>query len=329
MKTKNANDGLMVDLLSTMVLIRAFEDKISQLAQEQGRLPGMQILATGQEAVAAGVVAALGPEDVLVSNHRSHGHLLARGADPGRLMAEIMGKATGVNKGKSGTLHLAVPEVNALMTSTVVGAGPPLAVGAAFAQAYRGEPNLTAVFFGDGAAAEGSVHEAMNLAALWRLPVLFICENNCWAGAQALAEHCSIGDLAARAQGYGMPGQVVDGNDAVAVHEVTSEMAKDCRAGKGPALLEAKTYRLRGHGEYDRQLYVDKQELANWLDLCPVKRLRATVLSLGLLSADDVESLERRMALRVEEAVRFADQSPYPQPAEALEDVWASSQGGV
>ncbi|MDY7002043.1 MAG: thiamine pyrophosphate-dependent dehydrogenase E1 component subunit alpha, partial [Thermodesulfobacteriota bacterium] len=180
----DAQKDLKKTFYKAMVLIRAFEEKVSALAQEGGRLPGMQILATGQEAVAAGVVAAMEPGDVMVTNHRSHGHLLARGADPGQLMAEIMGKKTGVNQGKSGTLHMAVPEINALMTSTVVGAGPPLAVGAAFAQHYRGEPNITVVFFGDGAAAEGSVHEAMNLAGVWKLPVLFVCENNCWAGAQ-------------------------------------------------------------------------------------------------------------------------------------------------
>ena len=171
--------NLKKTMYEKMVLIRTFEEKLVELSQQKKRLPGMQILANGQEAAAVGIIEALRPDDVIVTNHRSHGHLLAKGAEPKYIMAEIMGKATGVNRGKSGTLHMAVPEVNALMTTTVVGAGAPLAVGVAFAQQYRNESNVTVVFFGDGAAAEGSVHEAMNLAALWKLPLIFVCENNC------------------------------------------------------------------------------------------------------------------------------------------------------
>ena len=208
-----------------MILTRKFEEKIVVLSQETGRMPGMQILANGQEAVATGIVSALEPDDVIISNHRSHGHLLARGADLNSLMAEIMAKAKGVNGGKAGTLHLSVPDLNVLMTSTVVGAGPPLALGAAFAQHYTKANAITVVFFGDGAASEGSVHEAMNLAGVWKLPLLFVCENNCWAGAQRHEEHCATSQIFQRARGYDMPGQSVDGNDVEAVYNLALEMA--------------------------------------------------------------------------------------------------------
>lgn len=313
------------DLLASMIFVRAFEDRLSKLAADKEGVLGMQILATGQEAAAVATVKALRPEDVIVSNHRSHGHLLARGADPKALMAEIMGKATGVNKGKSGTLHLIVPEVNALMTSTVVGAGPTMAAGAAFAQQYRGEKAITAVFFGDGAAAEGNVHEAMNLAGVWKLPLLFICENNCWAGAQALKEHCAVGNIAVRAASYGMPGKLVDGNDADEVFSATAELAEYCRAGHGPALIEAYTYRMRGHGEHDHQHYVSKEELELWAARDPIRTYEQRLIKEGVMSENDLLALAEDVSVRVEEAVRFAAESPFPAPEAAVEDVWVQS----
>ncbi|MGB5159428.1 thiamine pyrophosphate-dependent dehydrogenase E1 component subunit alpha [Desulfobacterium sp. N47] len=317
-----ANAVRLKAMYEKMVLIRKFEERIIELAKEQGRIAGMQILSNGQEAVAVGIIEALSTEDVIVSNHRSHGHLLAKGADPRYLMAEIMGKAGGVNKGKSGTLHLAVPEVNALMTSTVVGAGPPLAAGAAFAQQYRDEPNITVVFFGDGAAAEGSVHEAMNLAALWKLPLLFVCENNCWAGAQSYAQHCPIGDIAQRGIAYGMPGEYVDGNDVEKVYALSVSMADHCRNGKGPALIEAKTYRMRGHGENDHQHYVEKDELDFWAKKCPVGSLRKKMIQDSIVTEDELQTIETNCMVMVEEAVAFADKSPLPLAKEALNDIW-------
>ena len=322
MENRRIDKTVRMTFYEKMLLIRRFEEKITDMSKERGRLPGMQILATGQEAVAVGVIEALLPDDVLISNHRSHGHLLAQGADPGALMAEIMGKATGVNKGKAGTLHLAVPEINALMTSTVVGAGPPLAIGTAFAQQYRKQSNITAVFFGDGAAAEGSVHEAMNLAAIWKLPVLFVCENNAWAGAQGVRTHCPIEDISLRASAYGMTGQTVDGNDVERVYLRASEMADHCRSGHGPALLEAKTYRMRGHGEYDHQHYVDQSELEKWTRLCPLERLKDVLMQDDPLCESRLVSLDQAMRETVEAAVTFAEDSAYPEAAEALEDLW-------
>jgi pyruvate dehydrogenase E1 component alpha subunit len=305
-----------------MILIRKFEEKIVALSQEKDRLPGMQILANGQEAVAAGVVSALEAQDVMVSNHRSHGHLLARGADLNSLMAEIMVKAGGVNSGKAGTLHLAVPEVNALMTSTVVGAGPSLALGAAFAQQYQNSNGVTVVFFGDGAAAEGSVHEAMNLAGVWKLPLFFVCENNCWAGAQRPEVHCATPHIFKRAEGYGMPGQRVDGNDVEAVYRLSLDLLEHCRSGKGPALMEASTYRMRGHGERDRQHYVDPGELEAWAARCPIRCYRQTLLDTGILDEDRMQTIERDAEARVADAVTFGDASPYPAIDSALTDVF-------
>jgi pyruvate dehydrogenase E1 component alpha subunit len=282
----------------------------------------MMILCTGQEAVGSGVCAALNPEDVIISNHRSHNHLLAKGADPKALMAEIYGKSTGCNKGKSGTLHLAVPEVNAPCTTTVVGGGLPIAVGVAFAQHYRKEKCVTVCLFGDGAADEGSFHEALNLASLWSLPVIFVCENNLYAGAQRYEEHTRVKDIADRALAYAMPGEVVDGNDVVAVYESTLRARERAIAGDGPTLIECKTYRCRGHGESDHQLYQPKGEIAAWQEKCPIPRLRDEVLSRGLITAEELQEMIEEINEIVDQAVRFAEESPYPGPEEALEDVF-------
>lgn len=325
MKDKHIAPNFQIRLFTSMVLIRKFEEKIVSLSKEENRLPGMQILTNGQEAVAAGVVAALEPDDIIVSNHRSHGHLLARGADLNSLMAEIMAKADGVNGGKSGTLHLAVPEINAPMTSTVVGAGPPLAVGAAFAQQYKGQNSVTVVFFGDGAAAEGSVHEAMNLSGTWKLPVLFVCENNGWAGAQRPEEHCATPHIHKRAQGYGMPGLHVDGNDVELVYRKSLELIEHCRSGKGPAFMETLTYRMRGHGEKDHQHYIDKAELDTWALKCPITRYQKALLDAGVLDDGMIQRIEQEAIARVDAAVAFGDASKEPEPDTAFTDVFVQS----
>ena len=324
MKEKQIAPDLQTRLYTSMLLIRKFEEKITELCQKSNQMPGMQILANGQEAVAAGIVSALTPEDVIVTNHRSHGHLLARGADPDALMAEIMAKAKGVNGGKAGTLHLAVPDLNVLMTSTVVGASPPLALGAAFAQHYKEADGITVVFFGDGAAAEGSVHEAMNLAGVWKLPLLFVCENNCWAGAQRHEEHCATAQIFQRARGYDMPGQSVDGNDVEAVYNLAAELVEHCRSGKGPAFMEALTYRMRGHGEQDRQHYVDPKELEVWAARCPVRRYQQKLLNEGVLNTAQIQAIDQEIGVRVSAAAAFGDASPYPEPETALTDLFVN-----
>jgi len=311
-----------IRLYMSMILIRKFEEKIVVLSQEYGRMPGMQILANGQEAIATGLVSALEPEDVIISNHRSHGHLLARGADLNSLMAEIMAKGKGINGGKAGTLHLSVPDLNVLMTSTVVGAGPPLALGAAFAQQYKSATGITVVFFGDGAAAEGSVHEAMNLAGVWKLPLLFVCENNGWAGAQRPEEHCATQHIFQRAKGYDMPGRSVDGNDVEAVYNLGVELVEYCRSGKGPAFMEALTYRMRGHGEQDPQHYVDPKELEIWAARCPILRYRQKLLDDGVLTKAQIQAIDQNAETQVAAAVDFGDKSPYPGPETVLTDVF-------
>ena len=311
-----------IEMLRSMLLTRRFEESLTELCKTEGKIPGMMILCTGQEAVGSGVCAALIPDDVIISNHRSHSHLLAKGADPRTLMAEIYGKSTGCNKGKSGTLHLAVPEVNAPCTTTVVGGGLPIAVGVAFAQQYKKEKNLTVCLFGDGAADEGSFHEALNLASLWQLPVVFVCENNLYAGAQRYEEHTRVKDIADRAFAYAMPGVVVDGNDVIEVYKSVRTARERAVGGGGPSLIECKTYRCRGHGESDHQIYQPKDEIAAWQEKCPIPRLRDEVISRGLVTTDELAAMEADINAIVEDAVRFAEESPYPNPQEALEDVF-------
>ncbi|MFP4084995.1 MAG: thiamine pyrophosphate-dependent dehydrogenase E1 component subunit alpha [Desulfonatronovibrio sp.] len=311
-----------IKMLETMILSRKFSDTLVKLCKIQGKIPGMMILSTGQEAVGSGVCAALDSGDVIITNHRSHNHLLAKGADPKELMAEIFCKKTGCNKGKSGTLHLAVPEVNAPCTTTVVGATLPIGVGRAFAQQYRNEKAITVCFFGDGAADEGSFHEALNLAALWQLPVIFLCENNMYAGAQRYEEHTKVTDMAERAKAYNMPGVIVDGNDALAVYQATREARQRALDGQGPTLLECKTYRCRGHGETDPQHYQPKDEIKAWQDKCPIPRLADTLIESSVITSSKLEEMQSLAENIVQEAVRFAEESPYPEPYEALEDVY-------
>ena len=310
-------------MLRSMLLARAFEEKLTELCRVEGKVPGMMILSTGQEAVGSGVCAALTSEDVIISNHRSHSHLLAKGAGPKEVMAECFGRSTGCNKGKSGTLHIAVPEVNALCTTTVVGGGIPIAVGTAFAQKYQGLKNVTACFFGNGAADEGSFHEALNLASLWDLPVIFICENNVYAGAQRYEEHTKVPNIAERATAYAMPGEIVDGNDVVAVFDASRRARQAAVLGHGPTLIECKTYRCRGHGESDHQLYQSKDEIALWQAKCPIPRLSEELLEKGIVSRQELEKFLAEATATVEEAVRFAEESPWPDPQEALQDVYA------
>ena len=310
-------------MLRSLLLSRKFEEALTELCKIKGKIPGMMILCTGQEAVGVGVCAALQPEDAIITNHRSHSHLLGKGADPKAMMAEIFGKRTGCNKGKSGTLHLAVPEVNAPCTTTVVGAGAPIAVGRAFAQQYRLEKCVTVCFIGDGAVDEGSFHEAVNLASLWNLPVIFVCENNLYAGAQRYEEHTKVKNIADRAAAYAIPGVVVDGNDVLAVYSSALEARGRAVAGEGPTLIECTTYRWRGHGERDHQLYQPKEEIKAWQAKCPVAKLRGDMLAEGLISADELREMECRIDAIVQDAIRFAEESPYPESFEALEDVFA------
>ena len=309
------------DLLAAMLRIRAYEEKIVAF-HEQGPFPHV-CTSVGQEAAAVGVVSALGREDQILTNHRSAGHLLARGADPGRLLAEVMGRATGYCKGRSGTLHISAKELGVILTSTIVGGELSLAPGVALSRTMLGGEGIVVCFFGDGAACEGIFHESLNLASVWNLPVLYVCENNQWQ-AFVHRRETMVGDhIAPWAASYSMDSLVVDGNDVEAVLEAATRAAAQVRATRRPFLLEAWTYRQRGHMEPHDQSYVDPAELEAWLPKDPIARLEARLLADGELTPAGLETLRAQARAAMDSAAAFALDSPYPDPSELTADVYA------
>lgn len=308
-------------LLEQMLLIRAYEEAIVN-GSAAGKMPGT-CTSVGQEAAAVGVVNALAPEDLILTNHRSAGHLLARGADPGRLLAEVMGRRDGYCKGKSGSLHISAKELGVVLTSTIVGAELSMAPGVALAQSMLGRAGIVVCFFGDGAACEGSFHESLNLAALWNLPILYVCENNHWQAFVHRREAMSREHVAEWAAGYGIPARTVDGNDVFAVLEAAQAAAAQVRESRRPYLLETLTYRTRGHLEPDDQGYVDKAELAAWLARDPIAAGRARLLADGLLSPAQAAAMADKVASRIAVAQAFAEASPLPAADELTRDVYA------
>jgi len=304
-------------MLDTMLLIRAYEEKAAAM-QAAGKAAGT-CTSVGQEASAAGVVAALGKNDLILTNHRSAGHLLARGADPARLYAEVLGKATGYCKGKSGSLHISVKELGVVLTSTIVGAELSLVSGVGLALSMQQRDSVAACFFGDGAACEGSFHESLNLAALWKLPILFVCENNQWQAYVHRRETMPMDHVSDWAASHGMPAATVDGNDAEAVYRAAQSGIAHIRATGQPYFLETYTYRTRGHYEPDDQGYVDKEELAGWRARDPIGRLGAR---LGL-AAPEMQAARERAAAAAEAAWAIASAAPYPAASELLTDVYA------
>jgi pyruvate dehydrogenase E1 component alpha subunit len=314
--------GAAAKALETMLLIRTFEEKSAELKQK-GLAPSM-CTSVGQEASAAGVMRALGPNDLILTNHRSAGHLLARGADPGRVLAEILGKSTGYCKGKSGSLHISVKELGVVLTSTIVGGELSLVTGVALSLAMqKSNDAIAACFFGDGAACEGIFHESLNLAAVWNLPILYVCENNQWQAYVRRNEAMLTDHIADWARPLGVEALTVDGNDVEAVATAAREAAAYIRATGKPFLLETYTYRQRGHMEPDDQQYVDKNEHAAWLERDPIATHAARLVARGELSPNDVAQIRERARLVVEEAADFALASPYPGIAELTTDVYA------
>ncbi len=308
-------------LYEQLLLIRAYENAIVQ-GSTDGRIPGT-CTSVGQEAAAVGAINALSADDLILTNHRSAGHLLARGADPGRMLAEVMGRRDGYCKGKSGSLHISVKELGVVLTTTIVGGELSLAPGVALAQTMQGRSGIVACFFGDGAACEGSFHESLNLAALWNLPVLYVCENNQWQAFVHRREAMSRERVSEWGAGYGIPVRTVDGNDVFAVLEATREAASQVRDTSRPALLEVMTYRTRGHFEPDDQGYVDKAELATWLARDPIALCRDRLIaSENHTPAADAE-LANRVDARIAAAVAFAAASPFPSIEELTLDVYA------
>ena len=308
-------------LLESMLLVRAFEQNNVSL-QVAGKAAGT-CTSVGQEASAVGVVRALGPEDLILTNHRSAGHLLARGADPGRVLAEVMGRSGGYCKGKSGSLHISVKELGVILTSTIVGGELSLAPGVALSQSMLGKNGIVTVFFGDGAACEGIFHEALNLASMWNLPILFVCENNQWQAFVHRRETMGVDHISDWASRYGMYSMTVDGNDVEAVFSAAKHARESIRETGKPVFLEVYTYRMRGHYEPDDQSYVDPLELSRWTAKDPIDQYKSKLLKEGVLSPDALTQMEQRVKETIERATDFAGSSPFPETAELLTDIYA------
>jgi acetoin:2,6-dichlorophenolindophenol oxidoreductase subunit alpha len=306
-----------------MQRIRRFEERAEELYLG-GELPGFIHLSIGQEACAAGACLALRRDDFITSTHRGHGHCIAKGAPMDRMMAELYAKVTGSCKGKGGSMHIADFSVGMLGANGVVGGGANLAVGAAIAARLRGTDQIAVCFFGDGASNRGPVHEAMNLAAVWSLPVIFFCENNQYASTTTVKSVMKIEDIADRAAGYGMPGIVVDGNDVLAVYRAVREYADRARSGGGPVLIEAKTYRMRGHFVGDPQVYRTAEEVEAQRANDPLARHERRLLADQLLNEDALERLKAEIEVELAAAVQFGRESPLPEPEAALDDLYAT-----
>ncbi len=305
-----------------MLEIRLFEEKVFEL-YGQNLVPGTIHLYAGEEAVAVGVCTSLKDTDYITSTHRGHGHCLAKGAGLKRTMAEILGKKTGYCKGKGGSMHIADFNIGMLGATAVVGAGLPIAVGAGLSAKLRGTDQVVACFFGEGASNQGTFHESMNLASVWSLPVIFVCENNLYAMGTQQLRIMKVENVADRAVAYGIPGVTVDGNDVLAVYEVAGKAVERARANMGPTLMECKTYRHRGHSRVDPAKYRPKEEVEQWLAKDPVKQLRQTMLESKVITSEDIDRIENDVFNGIAEAVKFALESPYPVGEEALEDVYA------
>jgi pyruvate dehydrogenase E1 component alpha subunit len=307
-----------------MVRIRLFEEAAGKLA-ESARLPGFLHLYVGEEAVAAGVCANLSDQDQITSTHRGHGHLVAKGGLFRPMMAELMGKATGYCNGKGGSMHISSLELGMLGANGIVGAGSPIAVGAAFADKYRDDGHVAVAFFGDGATNIGAFHEAANMACALKLPIVFCCENNEYGEFTPRDKTMAITDIVDRAAGYGMPGVIVDGMDAIAVYETAGEAIARARAGHGPSLVEAKTYRFYNHhGVQNLGLkYRPDSEVAKWKERDPIVMHEARLADVGVMTAEQAAAVWTEQRADIADAIEFADASPLPTPDQILKDVYS------
>jgi pyruvate dehydrogenase E1 component alpha subunit len=312
-------------LYHAMLRIRRFEEKAAEL-YSAGKIRGFLHLYIGEEAVAVGVIEALGPEDAIVATYREHGHALARGVPAGAIMAEMYGKASGCSRGRGGSMHLFDASRGFYGGWAIVGGGLPVAVGLALADRLQGRERLTACFFGDGAVAEGEFHESLNLAALWRLPVLFVCENNRYAMGTALERHQAQTDIARKAEAYGIPGEAVDGMDVHAVAAAAERAARTVREGGGPVLLECRTYRFRAHSMYDPDRYRDKAEIERWKARDPLATLAAALRGADGAGDRELAALEREVETEVAEAVAFAEAGAWEPVADLARDVYTPAE---
>lgn len=320
MVKKNSPD--FADLLRRMWLIRAFEEKASALYAGR-QIVGLLHLSIGQEAVAVGACSWLRVDDLVYGGHRSHGHAIAKGADIDRLMAEIAGRATGCCGGKGGSMHIVARETGFITATGVVGGTIPLALGAAFAAKEKKRGQVAMVFFGDGAGQAGPFHESLNIASLWRLPVIFVCENNGYAEFTPLSAHTKVERLARHAKTYGIPAGTVDGNDLFAVREAMRKAVEKCRTGKGPVFVECLTHRMRGHYEGDPAKYRELAQLTEWKKKDPIARAARALKSKRVVTDKELAAIERDARDRVEKAAEFALSSPWPAPSEVDSQVTA------
>jgi len=316
----------LLEMYRSMQRIREFESKVRDLSLA-GEIPGFVHVSIGEEASSTGVCAALRTTDRITSNHRGHGHLIAKGGTLKQMMAEIFGKKTGYCKGKGGSMHIVDYSLGILGANGIVGAGLPIATGSALAAVIAGKDDVTACFFGDGASNEGTFHESLNLAAVWKLPVIFVCENNGFGEFTPMQTVTSVRDIAQRAKAYNIPGVIVDGNNVVEVYQATTEAVARARAGEGPTLLECKTYRWEGHvvGEQafiGEEGYRQKSEIEEWKRKCPIIRYEQFLLSDAKLSKAEITKIVDETRAELDEAVKFARESALPDVSEVTTDVF-------
>ena len=322
-KSHGPSQKILQELHRKMVRIRKFEESAGKM-MEDGKIPGALHLYVGQEAVASGVMQHLSNKDWITSTHRGHGHLVAKGGEFKPMFAELFGRSTGYCRGKGGSMHISNMDLGMLGANGIVGGGPPIAMGAAFSNKFKKNKNVAVAFFGDGASNEGSVHEAANMAALYQLPCVFVCENNGYGEYTPQARHQAIVDVADRAAGYGMPGVICDGMDVMAVYEAAGEAIERARKGEGPTLLECKTYRYYDHvGVRGMGLnYRSDEEVEEWKNKDAIEAFEKRLLQLGVMTKKRIENVHSSVSQDIEEAIAFANDSPYPLPEELLDNVY-------
>ena len=317
----------ILKMYQDMLKIRYFENKITDL-YSRGLMPGLAHLYIGEEAVAVGVCANLTERDFAVSTHRGHGHLIAQGADLKKMMAEVLGKETGYCKGKGGSMHIIDVNKGILGANGIVGAGIPIATGSAYSAKVRGTDQVTVAFFGDAASNQGTFHESINMAAAWKLPAVYVCENNLYGISVDIRKVTATKDIAVRAKAYDIPGVVVDGNDVLEVYRVTKEAIDRARRGEGPSLIECKTYRWKGHHVGDPgRVYRLEKETEEWKGHCPIKTFRERLIKEKISSEEELSLIEKNTKEIIKEAADFAIQSPYPDEKESYEDLFAEEKG--
>ena len=316
----------LVEFFTQMTRIRFFEEECSR-QYTQGNITGFLHLYIGEEAIAVGAISALQTNDYVISHYRDHGHALAKGIESNVIMAELFGKATGCSKGKGGSMHLFDAEKRFMGGHAIVGGQLPISIGLALASKYKNEDSVVLCFLGDGAMQEGEFHETMNLASIWKLPVIFCCENNLYGMGAAVSDTFALHDeLYKIADAYRMPGVVVDGMDVSKVNATITKAVEAVRGGKGPIFIEAKTYRFRGHSISDPANYREKKELEEWSKKDPIDALKTVLVNEGIMSGEDISKIEANIEAEVAESVRFAEESPWPDPSALYEDVDMNSQ---